>query len=181
MKISHFNPNQSAPSIYIMIELCYFSLDQWEIRIHLLWGKSFNIPLHCDPHLNQTKWLIFNDLLPLTIPGVLRTFAYKWHVLKVDHHHFHQNLLWQEQWWQKLVLEVILQTLVKQSIDTNPSLRSNSLHVCHDFSPKLMFKALELWCLNSSWTQTQVSSWSNKKWRLFPAFPLSFCQIDFHN
>ena len=71
MKISHFNPNQSAPSIYIMIELCYFSLDQWEIRIHLLWGKSFNIPLHCDPHLNQTKWLIFNDLLPLTIPGVL--------------------------------------------------------------------------------------------------------------
>ena len=28
MKISHFNPNQSAPSIYIMIELCYFSLDQ---------------------------------------------------------------------------------------------------------------------------------------------------------
>ena len=71
MKISHFNPNQSAPSIYIMIELCYFSLDQWEIRIHLLWGKSFNIPLHCDPHLNQTKWLIFNELLPLTIPGVL--------------------------------------------------------------------------------------------------------------
>ena len=71
MKISHFNPNQSAPSIYIMIELYYFSLDQWEIRIHLLWGKSFNIPLHCDPHLNQTKWLIFNDLLPLTIPGVL--------------------------------------------------------------------------------------------------------------
>ena len=28
MKISHSNPNQSAPSIYIMIELCYFSLDQ---------------------------------------------------------------------------------------------------------------------------------------------------------
>ena len=55
-----------------MIELCYFSLEQWEIRIHLLWGKSFNIPLHCDPHLNQTKWLIFNDLLPLTIPGVLK-------------------------------------------------------------------------------------------------------------
>ena len=26
MKISHFNPNQSAPSIYIMIELCFFSL-----------------------------------------------------------------------------------------------------------------------------------------------------------
>ena len=68
MKISHFNPNQSAPSIYIKIDLCYFSLDQWKIRIHLLWGKSFNIPLHCDPHLNQTK---FNDLLPLTIPGVL--------------------------------------------------------------------------------------------------------------
>ena len=85
MKISHFNPNQSAPSIYIMIELCYFSLDQWEIRIHLLWGKSFNIPLHCDPHLNQTKWLIFNDLLPLTIPGVLVMMTqefWTWLVLK---------------------------------------------------------------------------------------------------
>ena len=74
-----------------------------------------------------------------------------------------------------------LRTGVKKSIDTKPSLRSISLHVCHDISPNLMFKALELWCLNSSWTQTQVSSWSNKKWRLFPAFPLSFCQIDFHN
>ena len=63
-----FWPNQSVPSIYIMIELCYFSLDQWEIRIHLLWGKCFNISHHCDPHLNQTK---FNDLLPLTIHGVL--------------------------------------------------------------------------------------------------------------
>jgi len=79
MKISHFNPNQSAPSIYIMIELCYFSLDQWEIRIHLLWGKSFNIPHHCDPHLNQTKWLIFNDLLPLTIPGVLSSASEEEH------------------------------------------------------------------------------------------------------
>ena len=58
-----------------MIELCYFSLDQWEIRIHLLWGKSYNISLHCDPQLNQTKWLIFNDLLPLTIPGVLDQFC----------------------------------------------------------------------------------------------------------
>ena len=44
-------PNQSAPSIYIMIELCYFSLDQWEIRIHLFSGKCFNIPHDCDPHL----------------------------------------------------------------------------------------------------------------------------------
>ena len=52
-----FKSNQLAPSIYIMIELCFFSLDQWEIRIHLLWGKCFNIPHHCDPHLNQTKWL----------------------------------------------------------------------------------------------------------------------------
>ena len=76
--ISHFNPNQSAPSIYIMIEICYFSLYQWEIRIHLLWGKCFNIPHHCDPHLNQTK---FNDLLPLTIDGVLakdKKWGKKW-------------------------------------------------------------------------------------------------------
>ena len=63
-----FQPNQSALSIYIKIELCYFLLDQWEIRIHLLWGRCFNIPHHCDPYLNQTK---FNDLLPLTIDGVL--------------------------------------------------------------------------------------------------------------
>ena len=68
MKICHLNPNQSGPSIYIIIEVCYFSLDQWEIRIHLLYGKSFNIPHHCDPHLNQTK---FNDILPLTIHDVL--------------------------------------------------------------------------------------------------------------
>ena len=61
-------PNQSAPSIYIMIELCYFSLDQWEIRIHLLSGKCFNIPHDFDPHLDQTK---FNGLLHLTIHGVL--------------------------------------------------------------------------------------------------------------
>ena len=27
-----------------MIELCYFSLDQWEVKIHLLWGKCINIP-----------------------------------------------------------------------------------------------------------------------------------------
>ena len=74
------------PSFYILIELCFFSLDQGEINIHLLWGKCFNIPHwlrshstngrlqqienphHCDPHLNQTK---FNDLLPLTIDGVI--------------------------------------------------------------------------------------------------------------
>ena len=67
-KNKSFWPNQSAPFIYIMIELCYFSLYQWGIRIHLLWGECFNIPHHCDPHLNQTK---FNDLLPLTIDGVL--------------------------------------------------------------------------------------------------------------
>ena len=27
-----------------MIELCFFSLDQWGIKIHLLWGKCLNIP-----------------------------------------------------------------------------------------------------------------------------------------
>ena len=41
MKISHFNQNQSEHSIYIKIELCYFSLDQWEIRIHLLLREMF--------------------------------------------------------------------------------------------------------------------------------------------
>ena len=49
-------PIQSASSIYITIELCFFSLDQWEIRIHLLSGKCFNIPHDCDPHLDQTKF-----------------------------------------------------------------------------------------------------------------------------
>ena len=33
-----------AGTIYIMIELCFFSLHQWEIKVHLLWGKSFNTP-----------------------------------------------------------------------------------------------------------------------------------------
>ena len=67
MKISHLNQtNQRILSIW---RYCYFSLDQWEIRIHLLWEKCFNIPLHCDSHLNQTK---FNGLLPLTIAGVLK-------------------------------------------------------------------------------------------------------------
>ena len=75
-----------------MIELCYFSLDQWGIGIHLLWGICFKIPhwpkshltngrlqhikellmlAACDPHLDQTK---LNDLLPLTIDGVLVSF-----------------------------------------------------------------------------------------------------------
>ena len=58
-----FQPNQLAPSIYIMIALCFSSLDQWQIRIHLLWEKCFKVP----HYLNQTK---FNDLLPLTIAGV---------------------------------------------------------------------------------------------------------------
>ena len=76
-----FNPNQSAPSIYIMIELCYFSLDQWEIRLHLLWGKSFNIPHRCDPRLNQTK---FNDLLALTIHGVLTRVCQEFAIRSVN-------------------------------------------------------------------------------------------------
>ena len=86
-KISHLKPNQLAPSIYIMKELCFFSLDQWEISIHLLWGKCFNIPHNCDPHLNQTK---LNGLLPLTIPGVLAmsqvdiNFAIRMKTVKID-------------------------------------------------------------------------------------------------
>ena len=84
-----FKPNQKAPSIYIMVELCFFSLNQWEIKIHLLWGECFNIPhwprshstnrrlqhiekvsktYSGDPHLGQTK---LNGLLLLTIHGVL--------------------------------------------------------------------------------------------------------------
>ena len=39
-----FKPNQIALSIYIMIELYFISLDQWEKKIHLLRGKCFNIP-----------------------------------------------------------------------------------------------------------------------------------------
>ena len=34
--------------------------------------KSFQRPHHCDPHLDQTK---LNDLLPLTIDGVLVVFT----------------------------------------------------------------------------------------------------------
>ena len=40
-KISHLKPNQLAPSIYIMKELCLFSLDQWEISIQLyIWFEG---------------------------------------------------------------------------------------------------------------------------------------------
>ena len=38
--ISQFN---QTPSINIMIDLRYVSLDQWDKKIHLLWGKCFNI------------------------------------------------------------------------------------------------------------------------------------------
>ena len=78
----------------MMIELYYFSLDHWEIKIHLLGGKCVNIPhwprshltngrlqhikelstlAACDPHLDQTK---LNDLLPLTIDGVFVSFSW---------------------------------------------------------------------------------------------------------
>ena len=57
-----FWPNQSAPSIYIMIELCYFSLDQWEIKIHLLWGKCFNIPHWPRSHSTNGRLQHIEDL-----------------------------------------------------------------------------------------------------------------------
>ena len=43
--------------------------------------KTFPNPHHCDPHLDQTK---FNDLLPLTIDGVLATWldSELWKILK---------------------------------------------------------------------------------------------------
>ena len=57
-----FKPNQIAPSIYIMIELCYFSLDQWEITIHLLWGKCFNIPHWPRSHSTNGRLQHIEDL-----------------------------------------------------------------------------------------------------------------------
>ena len=42
--IQQNNLNQIVPSIFIMIELCYLPLNQWEIKIHLLWGICFNTP-----------------------------------------------------------------------------------------------------------------------------------------
>ena len=51
-----FQPNQLAPSIYIMIALCFFSLDQWEIRKHLLWEKCFKIPHNYLPKREFEKW-----------------------------------------------------------------------------------------------------------------------------
>ena len=59
---------------YALREMFHYSslaekpLNQWEIAKH--W-RAFQIQdkgRHCDPHLDQTK---FNDLLPLTIDGVL--------------------------------------------------------------------------------------------------------------
>ena len=74
-----------------MIELCYFSLHQWEIKIHLLWGKFFNIPHWSRSHSTNgrlehigelsksktrvgmvwVKWLILG-----TIDGVLNKIDY---------------------------------------------------------------------------------------------------------
>ena len=83
--------------IMIILELCFFSLHQWEIKIHLLWGECFNIPhwprshlttrrlQHIEklsktysgnPHLDQTK---LNGLLLLTIHGVLAKLE-SWHL-----------------------------------------------------------------------------------------------------
>ena len=45
-------------------------LDQWEIATHRRPFQIQDKSRHCHPHLDQTK---FNDLLPLTIDGVLAT------------------------------------------------------------------------------------------------------------
>ena len=45
-------------------------LGQWEIATHWRYFQIQDKSRHCDPHLDQTK---FNDLLPLTIDGVLIT------------------------------------------------------------------------------------------------------------
>ena len=50
-----FKPNQIALSIYIMIELYFISLDQWEKKIHLLRGKCFNIILIGQKPLDQCE------------------------------------------------------------------------------------------------------------------------------
>ena len=78
-----------------MIELCFISLDQWEIKIHLLWGKCFNIPHWPRSHSTNgrlqhieelsksktivgmvwLKWLILG-----TIDGVLVIFNNQSHI-----------------------------------------------------------------------------------------------------
>ena len=42
-KISYLKPDQLAPSIYIMKELCFFSLDQWEISIQEMFQYSSSL------------------------------------------------------------------------------------------------------------------------------------------
>ena len=43
-----------APSICIMIRLCFFSRAQWEIKMHLLLGECFNSP-HWSRSLGQSE------------------------------------------------------------------------------------------------------------------------------
>ena len=62
-----FQPNQIAPSFHIMIELCYFSLDQWEIKIHLLWGKCFNIPHWSEAFRPMRDSNTFKSLIVVTL------------------------------------------------------------------------------------------------------------------
>ena len=54
MKISHFN--------HIMIELCYFSLHRWEIKIHMLSGKCFNIPHWLRSHATNGRLQHIDEL-----------------------------------------------------------------------------------------------------------------------
>ena len=44
-----------------MIKVCYFSLDQWEIRIHLIRGKCFNITHHWPLIVNYQDFPIFSS------------------------------------------------------------------------------------------------------------------------
>ena len=58
-------PNQIAPSVYIKIELCYYSLDQWKNKIHLLWGICFNIPHWPRSHLTNGRLQHIKELVRL--------------------------------------------------------------------------------------------------------------------
>ena len=57
-----------SKQMYPHLSLAEKPLDQWEIATHWRDFQIHDKSRHCDTHLDQTK---FNDLLPLTIDGVL--------------------------------------------------------------------------------------------------------------
>ena len=139
-------------SIYIMIELYFFSLDQWEIRTHLLWGKCFNIPHHCDPHLNQTK---FNGLSPLTIAdSFVKAHNHKWlNPMKV--YIYLQRFYWHQRQDQSI--------FCGSSATAKNSWGRKALSPCRNISHNIFVSSIEDCCLQIHYKYSALCFYSPQR------------------